>query len=490
MSFSVITKEELKKSIESHFYEDLRCDDYEVEIIDAKNLLTFNRFDLSFKLIFLKMIDYDLKFAHEIYEEHIRALSLGKFKEPGNSEKNTFALYLKVFKEVFYSIKNQGFNKQSIIPLSINGTIANGAHRVASSIIADKKIPCVNIEVTDHIYDYKFFYERNVPSRIMDAAACEFIEQCNNIFLAIIWPTAVKKDKEINEILKNIIYEKKISFNSNGAHNLLSQIYYGEEWIGSVENNFKGSQGKLIECFKNFNPVRFIAFQSNSIKEVQKNKEKIRTIFNVGKHSIHITDTKMEALRISRLVFNDNSVHFLNYAKPNKFISTHSKIEDFKIFMNKNNISNSEVLLDAGLVLSAYGLREARDTDFFISDDKAIKFEVDLINNHDEVLDYYQKEKMELIYDQNSYFYFNDLKFISLFNLHQMKLCRNEKKDQNDSKLMEALIEDNSFKNFHARFLQFIYYEKIKLRHSVMKLLKILGLYNFIKKMYYLRLKK
>ena len=71
-----------------------------------------------------------------------------------------------------------------------------------------------------------------------------------------------------------------------------------------------------------------------------------------------------------------------------------------------------------------------------------------------------------------------------------MKLCRNEKKDQNDSKLMEALIEDNSFKNFHARFLQFIYYEKIKLRHSVMKLLKILGLYNFIKKMYYLRLKK
>ena len=54
-------------------------------------------------------------------------------------------------------------------------------------------------------------------------------------------------------------------------------------------------------------------------------KDKIREVFNVGKHSVHITDTKEEAIRTARVVFNDNSIHFLNYAKPNKYISIHKK---------------------------------------------------------------------------------------------------------------------------------------------------------------------
>lgn len=96
---------------------------------------------------------------------------------------------------------------------------------------------------------------------------------------------------------------------------MLSQIYYGEEWLGNVENNFKGSQGKLVECFKNFEPVRVIAFQADNLEEVIEIKEKIRDIFKIGKHSVHITDTKEEAIRVARIVFNNNSIHFLNYDK-------------------------------------------------------------------------------------------------------------------------------------------------------------------------------
>jgi len=485
VSFSTVSKEKLKKIIEPHFYEDLISGEYKLETIDARQLLTYNRFDLSFKLMFLKMVGLDAKFAQEAYEEHIRALSLGKFKEPGNSKKNNIDEYLKAFENIFSNIKKNGFNKEiSVIPLSVNGYIANGSHRVASSIILDKKIDCVNIATIDNIYDYKFFYQRGVPQTMMDASACEFIENSKNVFLAVIWPTAVGKDNQINQLIKNVVYEKNVKLNINGAHNLLSNIYYREEWIGNVKDNFKDSQGKLVECFKSFGPIRFIAFQSNSIDEVKKIKEEVRCLFNVGKHSIHITDNHTETLRVSRMVFNENSIHFLNHAKPNKFISTHKKIEEFKAFLKKNNISNDDILLDSSITLSAYGLREAQDTDFFINDNNNIKFKFDSINIHDDVLEYYRLNKMEIIYNQRFYFYFNDIKFISFSNLYQMKLNRNETKDQNDVKLMEALVENNFFKGYYAKSMQTIYYEKIKFRHRIMKLLKFFRLYNFLKKMY------
>ena len=62
------------------------------------------------------------------------------------------------------------------------------------------------------------------------------------------WPTAVGKDEELEKLIPNIVYRKKIYLNPNGAHNLLSQIYFGESWLGSVENNFAG---KSKECFLN-----------------------------------------------------------------------------------------------------------------------------------------------------------------------------------------------------------------------------------------------
>jgi len=484
VSFFSISKEKLRKIIEPHFFEVLNSDEYKVETIDAKNLLTHNRFDLSFKLLFLKMIDNDDNFATEAYVEHIKALTLGEFKEPGSSKKNNFEDYLKAFEDIFYDIKRKGFNNNlSVIPLSKSGYIANGSHRVASSIVLNKKIDCVNLQVSDHIYDYNFFLKRGVPLNIMDAAACEFIENSKNVFIAIIWPTAVGKDNEIAKIFHNVVYKKEVKLNPNGAHNLISQVYFGEEWLGSVKDNFKGSDGKLIECFKSFDAVRFIAFQS-SVEEVAKIKQKIRAIFNLGKHSIHITDNKSESLRVSRIVFNENSVHFLNYAKPNKYLSTHKKIKDFKTFLIKNNIKNDDVVLDSSIILSAYGLREARDTDFFCSNNDNLKYNFDLINHHDEVLEFYRLEKMDILHNQYNYFYFNDLKFISFAKLYQMKLKRNESKDQIDLKLMVALIENSFFKQLYAKLIQSIYYEKIKFRSQIMKLLKILGLYDFLKKIY------
>ena len=481
----MINRDDLKKIIEPHFYSDLSENLYAVQQVRSIKLLTHTRFDIAFKLFYLNMKEHNEKLANELYQEHIRAFSLGKFTEPGNENKNSIDRFITDFNDTFKNIKTNGFDKnKTIIPLSQNNSIANGAHRVASAIFLNKEVSTVNLETYDHIYDYKFFYNRNISLKILERVTTTFIEYANNVHIAFLWPIAKSTDEQIESLIPNIIYKKEITLTANGAHNLLSQIYYGEEWLGTVENDFSGSKGKLIECFKNFDPVKIVAFQAESLEEVLKIKENIRQTFNVGKHSIHITDTQEEAQRIAQIVFNENSIHFLNYAKPNRYISTHKKIEKFKNFLEENNLSSEEVLIDSSMILSVYGLREAKDIDYFCNSPEKISTIIDEINEHDEVLLYYGKSKNEIIYNFKYYFYFNEIKFISFSQLFKMKTNRAEVKDKNDCKMMEALIENNQFKSILNQYKQKLFYGQILLRQKIIEILQKLGIFNVARKMY------
>ncbi len=480
----MITKNKLLSLIEPHFYKDLKSESYKVESFQANKLLTYNRFDIAFKLLYLDFKNKNVDFAKEIYIEHIRAFSLGSFTEPGNEDKNNSEIFIKEFNKIFENIKKNGFDKnKTVIPLSSNGSISNGAHRIASAIYLNEEVHCVNLENDDNLYDYKFFYNRNVSSNVLDMATVKFIEYAHDTYIAFLWPIGIKKEHNIEKIIPNIIYKKTIKLDHNGAHNLLSQIYYGEEWLGSIEDNFIGVDAKLVECFKNFDEFNIVAFQAKNLNEVLEIKEKIRNYFNVGKHSVHITDTKDEAVRVARVVFNENALHMLNYAKPNKYMSTHNKIEKFKKFKEINKLSKDDILLDSSIVLSIYGLREARDIDFlYFDNDKIVDNEE--INIHDEELKYYEKTKDELIYNPKNYFYFNDLKFISFNELYKMKKNRAEEKDINDCKMMEALLENNTLKQTINTLKQNIYYGKIKSRFLLLELLKKFRLYEIIKILY------
>ena len=206
-----------------------------------------------------------------------------------------------------------------------------------------------------------------------------------------------------------------------------------------------------------------------TVAEVLKIKDNVRDLFNVGKHSIHITDTKEEAIRVARVVFSDNSIHFLNYAKPNRYISTHKKIDKFKKFMIQKDIYANKLVLDGGIILSAYGLRECGDIEYFVDDKKML-----MRDNGD---------RLDLIYNPKNYFYFNDLKFISFGRLYKMKINRNEKTDKNDCKMMEALIESNTFKTIINKHKQKYFYFKIFMREKIIYLLKLVGVFEILKKL-------
>ncbi len=485
----MISKDELCDRVEPHFIDELLQPTYKIKIVNPNVLLTHTRFDLGFKLLYLEMLEKDAFFARKIYKEHIRAFSLNAFQEPGQDDKNSIDIFYSSFWETFNDIKFNGFDsKKSLVPLSKNGSIANGSHRVASAIYLNKDVACVEIGTDDPIYDYQFFYKRNVPVRLLDIAATKFAEYSDNVHIAFVWPTAKGYDKKIEEIIPNIVYRKDVRLTANGAHNLLSQIYFGETWLGSVENNFSGSEGKLVECFKTFDPVRVIAFQADDLDDVVDIKDKVRQIFSVGKHSIHITDNKEEAIRVARVVFNDNAVHFLNYGQPNKYRSTHTKLSVFERFIADNKLKAEDVVLDSGAVLSLYGLREASDIDYLATDTLSIEPGTKGIECHDDELKYHDQNKDELIYNPKNYFYFNDFKFLAFDQVFRMKKKRGEDntdlKDLNDCDLMESLIEGNKIKKIKSKIKQILHYEWIKTKAKIVKFLKWLGLFEFARRIY------
>lgn len=449
--------------------------------------ITHNRFDLSFKLLYLDSISRQdgSVFEKQAYKEHIKAFSLGKFKEIGN-DKNTIEDYEKTFIDLYCDIKNNGFNDElSYIPLANDGSILNGAHRTAISIHLNKSATCVTTDIPPVDYDYSYFKNRGLPDIFLDEAAIKYVEKTENCFLAILWPSAEGHTSEAEALIDKIVYKKEITLNYLGAHNLLSEAYEGEPWLGPEEKDFPGIKNKLTKCFPNFRNIKVYVFQNNSLEETIILKEKIRSIYNIGKHSIHITDSQEEALRLSRLLLNANGIHFLNHAKPFRYTATIEKIRLFKKVMRDKDLSSNKYIIDSGLVLAVYGLRKASDIDYLTTD---IEIDYPEIDHHEKELSFHLTTKDELIYNPNYYFYYKGIKFISLPQIFRMKGKRAEKKDIADNLLIKNLIENNSLNSFFRAIKYKIHFIKAKILSTIIvsgiSITKKLGIYSYVRSIY------
>lgn len=479
-----LDKSSLENLVEPFIFDMLENDKYEIETFSAAKLLTWNRFDLAFKLYYLDNINVNPLLANEIYKNDIKAQTLGKFIELGNEDnKNSIEHYLQQFNSTYEDIKKNGFLKEkTLIPLSTDGGIINGAHRVASAIHLNKNVTAFVTEQNTMVADYQYFFDRDVPIEYLDIVIQKFIQYSNdNVHIAFLWPSGEGSKDEAESLFLNIVYKKKITLTPKGAFNLLHELYKHMDWVGTKEDGYKGIKQKLIECFPRFESFQIIVFQSESLEKVQEVKERVRDIYKIGYSSIHITDTKEEAMRISQLLFNKNGLHFLNNSEPHKYSGLHEKLNKFKKYLLKNNISLNDVVIDGSLILALYGLRKNIDVDFLTLDNAKVQYLNEEFETHDSELKYHEKDKAELIYDANNYFVFCNLKFISFSQLYVMKSNRNEEKDRNDCLIMKSSLENNSYNKIIAKAKQKVFYIKIKLHRSIltsgMKVLKLFGLY-------------
>jgi len=379
------------------------------------DLLTHKRFDVPIKYMYASNLSSE--YYQNAYKEHLRVWN--DFYE-GEPRKSGFKDFDNAFKSIINNVVDE--------PIIVNseGHITNGAHRLASALYhrTDIKSRDAKPEEDYHIEcDSEFFVKKGLSQSIIKRTAVEYAKLKSNTHIICLFPIALTRLNEVLNIItehSNIFYHSSEKLNSEGQLGLMKEIYLSDGWA-----NEEGIRKKGNQCFRGKQKVRFILIDAKNLETVKEMKNKIRALFDVGNHSVHINDTHEETVRIAKTVFNDNSIHFINNRKNVSFPNYKKLMADMKPDNNK--------VITGSSVLSLYGLRDCKDIDL-------IYYVNPPTDSHNQYLETHYKLTLDnIVNNPKYYFYYNGFKYVTLDVIKNMKKLRNEPKDRIDVKLIESL---------------------------------------------------
>jgi hypothetical protein len=419
----------------------LKKEDSDIKSVDAIELLTPHRFDISAKVFYGKNRKFQCNFVDDLYSEHIRVWNNFFEQEPRKTSKEDF---ISSFNNLLDSIEKNGFEneKENYIPTK-NKSPYNGAHRVASSIVNGNKLFYKEDDRNgQYECDYKFFINRGLNEIYLDEIALEYIRNKKNTYTITVFSSNQKDmsfaEKTIQK-MSQIFYKKKIELSDIGKVNYVIELYRGEPWLGNYKNNYSGVHHKAQNCFNGSNEITVFFVESKSLDEMLKIKKTLREYYKQENHSVHINDTHDETWRISTTILNKNSLHYLNNFNQPKFDKFNNLFELYKIFMYQKNINL--YCVTASSLLSLLNLRDCEDIDFLTLDDDNIYYKDGNINSHDNQLMYYKNKKKDIILNPINHLYWQGIKFANINEIYSMKKSRNEKKDLFDINLLNTIYE-------------------------------------------------
>ena len=122
------------------------------------NLVSQYRYDVFIKYYYVQayITKNSFDFAKKVYLNHIK--SFNNFMEP-DGRKNNPNDFIKNFNNLIDSVKKEGIDK-TIIPISKNGEIIDGAHRLSIAIYLNLKIHFAIFDLLDVNYGKDFFINR------------------------------------------------------------------------------------------------------------------------------------------------------------------------------------------------------------------------------------------------------------------------------------------------------------------------------------------
>lgn len=436
---------------------------YEDLLVDARDLLTHNRFDLYAILLY---IDHkvrgvsDIQYAKSVYYHRTNVITGFSCSEKGNELKNSFEDFIVTIDALIDDFQNGRYDAQrSPVPVDCNNVIVDGAHRVCCAAYFKQKVRIIkftDIDFHQHVTS-DFLLNNTLPIDSADAMALEACNWHDDLYMLFLWPKAFKNSehlqsaKELIEKRVPVVYKKKLKMSYNAIRNLMIQIYAHMDWVGTVDNDFYNTHVKANEVWDSNGQVEFLLVRGKNTQEILNLKGEVRNIFGIGLASIHSTDNIIETRIAVNLIYNKNSVHHLNFGYPTRYAKSHRLIENFKHRIEENALNINDFVIDSSMVLAIYGIREARDLDYYYLNDD-VSLSCTDFDEHDEHLMYHNVSKADMIINPANYFVYYGVKFLSLDRLASFKKNRGEKKDMNDLQMINTYISsDNKLKIKYLR---------------------------------------
>ena len=449
--------EEISKQLNQYFKNYFNSFDQIYEDVDPKNLLSHNRIDVVAKIIYC---EYFLKITPTKFNRLFYYIHLKKWNnfKANDSLKNCFYDYESEFKKTILSIKSQGFDKnKSIIPIDGYNKIIDGSHRLGASIVLNKKIRTARFLVNSPAVTIKkFINDFNLKNiNIIDYLIFNFIKYNNSLRIFTLFPVRDKKfDEQCFSIIKKygeILITKSMKIgNLINGFNICRTLYSGSEWLGNVDNKYKGAMWKAKNCFYNSDGVLDVILFSPNKKEnattanLKKLKEEIRNIYKIHFHSIHSSDNHIETIRYSKIFFHSNTQELLPKRKGIFYDNFEQNIEN----LNSSNIDSSQFVFSGSAVMAALGLRNPKDLDAFHSENFILPKSV---SSHNSQIKYLKYKLNELIFNPKNYFFYMGFKFLHPKVLLKLKenrnTIKNNTKDNEDIKILKLFLSNQENSN-------------------------------------------
>jgi FkbM family methyltransferase len=385
-------------------------------------------------------------FAKRAYLAHIGVFN--GFEEGDRTGKSGPGAFVAAFDVVIDQIAAIGFKGElSSVPIDRQGVMIDGAHRVAACLATGEPVACLELPTDAKVYDYRFFRDRNafVPGglerRYSDAAALAYARLKTNTHIVSLFPTAVGRDDDVRAVIKRfarIVYSKDCVIKHEAAPLLMRQVYELEPWLGDWSNDFKGAQNKGARCFAADGPLRALLIETDNPEALRACKTEIRALYPSGQDAVHINDTHAETVTLAKIYFNDNSLAFLNSARPQAYGPFNEQFALYRKVLADGGYDTERFCIEGSATLAAYGIRSSRDLDYVSLDNQAPDFGTKLIGNHASELKHHVLGRDEIIFDPANHFYFFGLKIATLDVLRGMKSKRAERpKDFDDITLID-----------------------------------------------------
>ena len=172
-----IEYEDLKKLIKNDYIMSLLKRRKKVRIYETSpiNLISQYRYDVFIKHYYVKSYieNKNYALAKEIYLEHIK--SFNNFLEP-DGEKKGKEEFINKFNSLIINIQQEGINK-TIIPITKNGEIIDGAHRLAIALYLNKRIRFAIFDLLDANYGKEFFIKRGFKEKYIKIIEEEVVKK-------------------------------------------------------------------------------------------------------------------------------------------------------------------------------------------------------------------------------------------------------------------------------------------------------------------------
>lgn len=296
-------------------------------ISDPVSLLTYQRFDVAAKLYYAEMQGKGVtsSWPKELYLQHLKVWNnFNENPQYTGQQKNASSSFVNDFDALLKEIKTGGFDAdRSRIWIDEQQALVNGAHRTAAAIlyrspIAFEMVPSFmgQKECSAEYFRKKTnFVPEGLSGLYLDEMAKTYIRYKKGTRLVIVYPKASGKDAEIEAILRqhsDIVHTKAIRYTYNGLFNLVKVLYDNEPWIGNYQNRFEGVQAKTDPCFAENGTTGIYLIDVHADADLVAAKERIRSLFGLGKHSVHINDHHEQTVDIARYLFHENTIEVFN----------------------------------------------------------------------------------------------------------------------------------------------------------------------------------